>query len=454
MKAKRRQLQELFEALADKGHMNGAVLAAQGGEILYKSAFGVADLADGRKLTTGSVFELASLSKPFTAMGIVLLNEQGKLSYEDGVERWIPDFPYPGVTIRHLLCHTSGLPDYMGLLFEHGDRSKIADNGDVLRMLTEHRPPAYFVPNESWAYSNTGYVLLAIIAERVAGQPFHDYLRDSLFRPLGMDSTRIHNRRHRPAHIADYAYGYVYDPHTGRHELPDRMPETDYVVFLDGIQGDGTVNSNLDDLFIFDRALHEGSFVGKQALEQVFTPVRLNNGDTFHYGFGWILEQTNDRGRVVSHSGGWPGYATSMKRYIDRDMTLIYFGNMEQQIEYEQAVLEAAEHILFGEPFEIPERAPDKKAANIDTAVYGQYAGNYRFDSAAEMTASITIESGDRLYLQITGQVRFELYPYSPTRFFVRNLPVEIEFVAEAGSQAEKLVIYQDGQTDAALRID
>ncbi|GAA3413027.1 serine hydrolase [Paenibacillus hodogayensis] len=449
MKTKREHLERLLNALHEKGEFNGALLVAEGGTILAEAAFGTADWASGRKLTVQSVFELASVSKPFTAAAIMILAEQGKLHYDDGIERWLPDFPYTGITVRHLLTHTSGLPDYMELFLNHWDSRRIACNEDVLRLLETHKPEPYFLPNEQWQYSNTGYVLLAVIVERASGRSFADFMRDFVFIPQGMDDSRVYNRRYRPETIADYAFGYVYDARTGEYALPDEMAETSYVHYLDGIQGDGTVNSNVRDLYRFDQALYGEGLVGQESLQEAFAPVRLNDGETFGYGFGWIVEQREGKGKIVCHGGSWPGYSTSLIRYVDSGKTLIYLSNMEQDYNFDQQVIEAAERILFDEPYDIPARGPRKRAVEIDPGVYASYAGRYRF--ADGPGAAISAEE-NRLYLQVDGQVRLELLPSSENTFFLRSLPVEVTFIVESAGLAEAFILNQDGVEQQATR--
>ncbi len=453
MKMKRERLEHLFSKLEEQGGMSGVFLAAEQGEIIYQRAFGEADLATGRRVTTGSVFDLASLSKPFTAAGIMVLAEEGKLGYDDPAAQWLPELPYPGITIRHLLCHTSGLPDFMQLFCEHWDRKRIATNADVLAKLAEHRPPAYFEPNERWLYSNTGYVLLALIIERATGRTFADFMRERVFLPLGMNASRIYSRRVEGDAIDNYAYGYVYDYHSSRYELPDLVPETKYVVYLDGIQGDGAMSSNVHDLLAFDRALSVGKLIGGLSLEQAYAPVRLNNGETIDYGFGWILEDKEGKGRIVSHSGGWPGYASLLNRYLEADMTLIYLRNREQDVEFDQAVIDAAEQILFDQPYEIPQRPLERRIASVDPGSYPCYAGVYQQEDGEDGIISVLIEDG-RLCMQTPGTVRVELYPGSDARFFVRSIPVEVKFVVQAGqTRAEKLVIVEEGHETHAVRI-
>ncbi len=147
-------------------------LSLKKGEILYEGAFGDAELSTYRPLTSRSVFNLASVSKPITATAILLLVQEGKLNLDDAVQKWIPNLPYEGITIRHLLNHTSGLPDYLDLFEKYWDKTKIADNDDLLMYLTKYKPERLFVPNERVEYSNTGYILLAIIVERVTNMGF------------------------------------------------------------------------------------------------------------------------------------------------------------------------------------------------------------------------------------------------------------------------------------------
>jgi len=450
MKVKQ-QLERLCTELHEKELLNGAICAAEQGEILFQAAFGYGDLESKRKLTLESVFELASLSKPITATAVMLLEEQGHLAYDDLIDRWFPGFPYPGITVRHLLTHTSGLPDYMELFQKHWDRNQIAVNEDVLRLLTEYQPERKFLPNEQWEYSNTGYVLLALLIERISGLSYAEYLDAHLFRPLGMLHTRVYNRRHSNEKIQDYAYGYVYDAMTDQYVLPDQLTETEYVVYLDGIQGDGTVNSTLGDLLRFDQALYTEKLVSKQSLEQAFTPVRLNNGKTFDYGFGWILEKHGSRGTIVSHSGGWPGYATLMMRYLDAGKTLIYLSNKEQDYEFEQSFLEAVQQIVFDEPYEMPKTPAMRKAVQVDPAIFERYAGSYRLSEG--MHARVSTEQ-NRLFLQVDGGMRLELSPLSETRFFIRVLSVEVEFETDSSHKAPRMTIYEGEKESSAIRVE
>ncbi|AWB46447.1 penicillin-binding protein [Paenibacillus sp. CAA11] len=451
MQAIGNKLENMFSGLYRKNHIHGVVLAAEQGQIIYEGAFGQANREEGLPLTSRSIFELASVSKPFTAAGIMLLADQGRLGYDDLVQQYIPALPYAEITVRHLLTHTSGVPDYMTHFLMNWDHSRIAVNQDVLDMLVQDKPGLLFAPGDRWEYSNTGYVLLACLIEQISGMNFPDYMQQHMFEPLGMSRTLIHNRRHRPRELDDYAYGYVLDVKTGEYKLPDELPELDYVKYLDGIQGDGTVNSTAGDLLIFDQALYSDRLLSKEALNEAFRPVKLNNGETFDYGFGWIIKDDPKRGRIVFHNGGWPGYSTSLMRFVDEHKTLIYLNNREQDLGFEVDVLKCAEQVLFGEDYDrLPEPPRERQAVSVNPALYDRYTGQYRL--AEDLVAEISTESG-QLFIQITGQVRLPIYPSSETRYFLPSLPVELEFVTGEGVQADQLVIYSGDERDIAVRI-
>lgn len=349
------KIDALLKGLHDREVFNGALLAADSGGIRYAGAHGLADFNTGSKLDADSVFELASLSKPLTAAGVMLLREQGLIAYDEPVTQWMPELPYPGISVRHLLQHTSGLPDYMALFMAHWDPAVIAVNQDVLDMLVRHRPEALFAPGEHWSYSNTGYVMLALLIERASGLPFASFMDRYLFKPLGMSRTSIHNRRKQPTTIDNYAYGYVYDTDLQQYRLPDDVAGLELVVFLDGIQGDGTVNATLLDLYRFDQAIRSGSLLPPAAWAEAFEPARLNGGETFGYGFGWILGDSEDTGPWSAHNGGWPGYSTCMYRFDNGGQTIIILSNTDKDGELLPLIVEAVHAILNGKPYRIPE---------------------------------------------------------------------------------------------------
>ena len=191
MNDKRVILKKFFDEIQSEKLINGTVLIAKDGEILYKGAFGRADFYSKRKLKINSIFNLASVSKPITALGIMLLVQANKLSLDDPIEKWLPDIPYKEITVRQLLNHTSGLPDYLELFACYWNNSKIAVNQDLFELLVKYKPERLFEPNERMEYSNTGYVMLALIIEEVSGLSFAEYMKVNIFLPVGMQNTEV-----------------------------------------------------------------------------------------------------------------------------------------------------------------------------------------------------------------------------------------------------------------------
>ena len=451
------QLSALMGHIREQASFNGVILVAEQGEPLLCEAVGVAELAQSqvRMLTTDSMFELASVSKPITALGIVRLQQLGKLAWDDSVSRWLPELPYPGITIRHLLTHTSGLPDYIALFSEKWDHAQIAVNRDVLDMLAAHRPASLFAPNTGWMYSNTGYIILAIVIERISGQSYSNFLSDQIFQPLDMERTCVYNRRLNPGAIPpDYAWGYVYRLEHSGYVLPDVVPEMNYVHYLDGLQGDGMVNSTAMDLLRLDRALYNDKYIHPQLRETMFTPVTLQNGETFDYGFGWLIEQHQRLGKIVSHSGGWPGYATLLKRYTDSDLTLILLQNGERDYTYTQRLIRSIEQALAGEQMEVPQTTAQRTIIPLAAEEYKPFLGEYLFtdEEGQSLFADVCIKQ-EQLCMRLGNGMAFLLLPLSPTRFYEQQTATELEFVGIKKGQSNQLIWYNHDSQSVAKRI-
>ena len=215
------RIDSLFATAPD---FSGVALIAHDGKAKYHKAWGHKNFVTREPLDTNSVFELASLSKQFTAMTIMLLQEEGKLSYDDTVERYIPGIPYPRITIRHLLNHTSGLPDYQAIMDQYWDKSRVAGNTENIAYLIKYHPARHFAPGEKYEYSNTGYMLLATIAERASEKDFHMLSREMIFKPLDMNSTDIRSGEEK-RNLPDMAWGHIYDQHKGSYIPADSFPD-------------------------------------------------------------------------------------------------------------------------------------------------------------------------------------------------------------------------------------
>ncbi|HCM76699.1 MAG TPA: serine hydrolase [Cytophagales bacterium] len=317
------EVDSLLNTVAD---FSGVVLLADSGKPVYHKAFGVRNFETSVPIALNDIFELASVSKQFTAMTIMMLKQEGKLSYEDPIEKYLPGLPYKGITIRQLLNHTSGLPDYQAVMDKHWDKSKVATNKDILEYLKKYNPPKIFEPGERYEYSNTGYVFLASITEAVAEKDFIEYCNEKIFKPLQMRSTAIRSNEEK-AELTNLAYGHIFVLAKNRYVRADSFPSSNYTIWLGGRKGPGRVSSTTEDLLKWDQALYTDQLVTQQTLTEAFTPALLNDSTYSNYGFGWEIIQQSASGKIVWHNGDNPGYKTIIVRYLDAGTTLIMLNN-------------------------------------------------------------------------------------------------------------------------------
>jgi CubicO group peptidase (beta-lactamase class C family) len=330
------RIDPVFADMDTPQHPGAALLVIDHDEIVYRKCYGLADLESGRPVTTDTSFYLGSISKQFAAMAIMLLAEEGRLSYDDRLPAFFPRFPAWGadISIRHLLHHTSGLPGYIPFFHSSGGIPEFnrdvagITNDDVLERAMELAGPE-FPAGAQYAYGGTSYVLLAMIAAIVSDQSFADFLKAKVFDPLGMKHTVVYDAsrpaRHRLAH------GYLPEN--------DRFERWDYPMLT---AGDGGLFSTLDDLFLWDQALNTERLVSKAALEQAFTSGATNDGTPVGYGFGWITnvfpycnaaerEQLLAIGgeglRHVVHGGGCVAYFNYIIRFLEPQRTIIVLTN-------------------------------------------------------------------------------------------------------------------------------
>lgn len=316
------------QAVLDRhaAEFSGVIVVAERGVPVFEHAYGLRNVATVKPMTPDSIFELASLSKEFTAMALMMLKAQGKLDYDDALEKYIPGLPYPGITIRHLLTHTSGLPHYEKVMDAHWDKTKLAHNADIIASYKKYQPARKAAPGEKYEYCNGGYVLIASIIEKVSGQDFGAFVSEHVFKPVGMVDTDIRS----PAdwdRIDRFALGYVRDKKTSKLVRASTLPSASYSAYLAGRYGPGRVSSTALDLLKWDRVLYTDKLLPKAALEEAYRPMRLNSGELSQYGMGWKLGNDPQLGRIVHHTGHNPGYANHIIRLIDKDLTIIILTN-------------------------------------------------------------------------------------------------------------------------------
>lgn len=324
-KKKYEKIDSIIGYAAVKHHFSGVVLIAEKGRIKYEASFGFRNFSNQTPLDKTDIFELASVSKQFTAMVIMMLKEKGLLQYDDPVEKYV-DIPYKGMSIRHLLTHTGGLPDYQAVMDQYWDKSKVAGNNDILEYLNRYAPPKMFEPGTKYTYSNTGYILLASIAEKASGRDFIEFCTTEIFKKLRMKHTRIRTLQEKAA-TDNFALGHVFIKERNAFVRADSFPSSDYTIWLGNRKGPGRVSSTAADLLKWDRALYTEKLISQQTLEEAFTPMVLNDGKISNYGFGWDIILNNPSGKIVWHNGDNPGYKTQIMRYLGRHTTLILLCN-------------------------------------------------------------------------------------------------------------------------------
>ncbi|HEX6847387.1 MAG TPA: serine hydrolase domain-containing protein [Chitinophagaceae bacterium] len=304
---------------------SGVVLIAEKGKPVYHKAFGYREFEPQIPLQTTDIFELASVSKQFTAMIIMMLGQKGKLDYDDSVSKYL-EIPYKGITIRNLLTHTSGVPDYQDIMDKYWDKTKVAGNPDCIEYLNKYAPPKHFEPGAKYEYSNTGYLLLASIAEKVSDKDFIALCRKWIFKKLKMKSTDIRTLEEKKA-TKNFAIGHIYVDERKRYVRADSFPSSDYTIWLGNRKGPGRISSTAADLLKWDKALYTEKLIQQSTLKEAFAPMKLNDGSFSNYGFGWSLRTDSSSGKIVSHTGDNPGYKTQIIRYIDKKKTIILLNN-------------------------------------------------------------------------------------------------------------------------------
>jgi CubicO group peptidase (beta-lactamase class C family) len=291
---------------------NGGILVAKKGRVIFEDYHGFFNLKKKDSLTKHSAFHLASVSKTFTAMATLKLAEMGKLSLDDSVQKFLPAFPYENVTIRLLLNHRSGLPNYIYFMEKLGwNRKQYCSNQDVLDYLIKFKPAAE-KPNTHFTYCNTNYALLGLIIEKASGQKYADFLKTIFFKPLHMDDT--------------YVFNMAQDSATAMPSYDWRGRQEGYT-FLDTGFGDKNIYSTPEDLLKWDQALYTNELFTKEMLEEAYHPYSNERPGIRNYGLGWRMNVYPDGKKIIYHNGWWHGNNTVFIRMIQDSVTIIVLGN-------------------------------------------------------------------------------------------------------------------------------
>jgi len=307
------RIDTLFQRLYNSNAFNGNVLIAKNNQIIYQKSFGYAIKENSTQLSDSSLFQLASVSKVITGIGVLLLYEQEKLKLEQKVADILPGFPYPNVTVKHLLTHRSGLPNYTYFCCEYlkNDQTQLS-NQSVFDLMVEHKPKSYFKEGLRFNYSNTNYALLALIIEKISGKRYSAFMQEELFTPLGMYHTcTLPTLDFMNKHLT---FGYT---------VSYKRVENDR---FDGVVGDKGIYTTTHDLFLLSAALYQEKLLSKETQSMAFAPNSPEKKQS-NYGLGWRMRDFDTENKEVFHNGWWHGYRTSFHRRLKDSLTVIVLSN-------------------------------------------------------------------------------------------------------------------------------
>ncbi len=415
------------------------VLVAQNGQVLYEKGFGLANLKKDIPITPETEFRIGSITKQFTATAILKLQEEGKISVDDKLSKFISDYPRGDeVTIHHLLTHTSGIKSYTDKINFEDEAITEPIESEETHIESFKNDPYNFDPGESLSYNNSAYFLLGYIIEKVSGKSYGAYLQQAFFDPLGMNNTGLH---HKGVELENEALGYAFED--GEVDL---APDWE----MSWAGGAGALYSTVGDLFKWNEAVFNGKVLEESSLKAAFTPVTLNNGEEapFKFGYGWMIDEF--RGwKQIQHSGGLPGFLAYLTRFPEHNITVTVLMNAMPpgKTNPQQAAHELAE-IFFWE--EMPSQESYVAEENADTSLYKDYAGRYEYPGGAVLTVSA---EENQLFAQLTGQPKYEVFPRGNEEFFWKVVDAQVKFVRNDAGEIFQAIHTQNGQTFEAPKL-
>jgi CubicO group peptidase (beta-lactamase class C family) len=338
---------------------SGTVLLTEENNILFEKSYGYADFKNKKPFTKNTTFQIASVSKQFTAFAIMQLAEKNKLAYNDNVNKYIVDFPYSNITIQHLLHHTSGLPNFWDTIRPFLNHNISNGNKEMLRYLIDKKLPLQFEPGSKWQYADIGYDLLALIIEKISRLSYKKYLQQYIFYRASLKSTRaLMVTDIRKIEDKNLAYGHAWIKDSGIFEYAHIIPKNDFVFYLGNFYGDGSVTSSARDLLKWSNVLNNYTILDSVRMSKAYEPVRDNNDSIIYvntssnlkpsYGYGWGIANHTAVGKMYYHSGGHPGFTSYFLRCPDKKLTLIFLCNISNTTELNDLRKTLLEYIYAG----------------------------------------------------------------------------------------------------------
>ncbi len=416
------KLNVYMKALVNNENFHGSVLVAKEGEIILSEGYGYSDFTQNIENKPQTRYSIGSVTKQFAAVSILKLSETGLLNLDDKVSKYIPDFPHGDeISIHNLLTHTSGLVNYTDLQefltfdLTNKEPKKILELIEDMDLVAK--------PGEMFQYSNTNYLLLGIIIEKITGRTFEDNLKD-MVSTLGMEDTGLIYGKGGGLNDATPYVGYL------------EVQEIDDDLVLTQAYAAGSMYSTVEDLYRWDRAIKSHKILHEKATNEMFKE-HINILGAGDYGYGWMIDDT-DMGREIYHGGNTLGSTSYIGRLEDKDITIIILTNngAYNTTKLKNDLLA----ITLDKEYEIPR--PLKAIEIKDKELYSKYAGKYEFINGTYLDI---IEDDNKLYAQATGQPAFEIFPKTTTEFFARIAEINIEFKTNEEGKATELVFNQLG---------
>jgi CubicO group peptidase (beta-lactamase class C family) len=409
-------LEQYMQAQNQVKGFTGTVLVMKQKKVLLRKAYGMADREWNIPNTPDTKFEIGSVTKQFTATCILQLIEQGKLSFDDKLSKFFPNFPKgDSVTIHMLLNHTSGIASYTSLP-EFGDASKLSPSKDSMVAFFSKKPYD-FSPGSKYKYNNSGFFLLGYIIEKVSGVSYNSYLRKNIFDKLGMANTGVNN------------WDTVLPMRARGYEMKGKKPVNAEHISMEWPFSAGVLYSTVDDMYKWDRALYSNTVLSDVSKQKMFTPGKSN------YGYGIIIDSAAGHTRIW-HNGGIPGFISHISRFVNDDVCIILLCNtivtQNNTLPITDVIVEGLTNIVFDKPFEVPYI---HKEVTIDPSLLDKFVGKYN----AGLTLEV-IKKDNKLYRHRDGSADIELKPESNTKFFYADdSNRQLEFELDAAGKVVKI---------------
>lgn len=420
-------LNKYMAALEENTRFQGVALVEKDGKVLIHEAYGMSDANGKIKNSRDTTFLIGSVTKQFTAMAILQLQEKGLLNVYDKLSKYIPDYPRGSeITLYNLLTHTSGIAEIDLFVL----KSKEIKLENVINSIKDK--PMDSEPGEKWSYNNSGYILLGYIIEKVSNLSLEEYLKKYFFTPLEMTNTGVCYKNGKKMYAALGYSGYL-----------EIEPVNDKDL-MEMAFGAGYLYSTANDLLKWCKGILEERLVRKKTLEQIFNTCE-NTGDSNYYGFGWFVSQ-KDQSKEVYHGGNTPGFTSIISMDLERKQKIIILSN--KGFLDVDSIKNNLKEIISGKNISLPTK---RKEIKISSEKYDQYIGTYQFNINQNI---VILKDGSNLFAQFIGQGRTAIYPESENKFFFKKIDAEITFYRDGKDEIQSLELLQNGKNTTALKID